>query len=310
MDQWDRPSWGSFQPSWKDTCQMQTPGCICILIFYSAVKYFCPWHVLVAVFAWLPVLPQPFWEKQTKAKQPFPHLWAICCSDSAVCLGLIAIMFLALELTWCFCLSARPMAARKPCRTKSFPGEKPWQVGKGGNLGCASHTELPAEEFLPCPLPITAPASHGCSGSSGCAVTSTAMEKLHLPPTFLQSSRRINVMERQRSKGLKTTTLGSFSLRMVSQSCAQQVPNKSTNGVFILFWIQKWSGESTMGAEESRDKEGVDSIFLGGTFRCGHEGPRGPQMFAHPNCCISCWLPHPRTHLGIFQHRGQVEIAH
>lgn len=90
---------------------------------------------------------------------------------------------------------------------------------------------------------------------------SCAIEKLHFPPTFLQSSRRINVMEEVEEQRPRNNTLGSFTFRMVLQSCAQQVPNKSTDGVFILFWIQmqkkagmrkgstasSWEGHSNVG---------------------------------------------------------------
>lgn len=36
-------------------------------------------------------------------------------------------------------------------------------------------------------------------------------------------------------------------------------------------------------AEESRDEERVDSIFMGGTFKCGHEGPCAHQQ--QPKLC-------------------------
>lgn len=122
--------------------------------------------------------------------------------------------------------------------------------------------------------------------------TSTAMEKLQLPPTFLQNSRRINVMEQVEEQRPQNNTLGSFTFRMVSESCAQQVPNKSTNVVFIIFWIQKGTGEKELQMEKKAGtREGSTASSWEGHSNVGSRVPvttTSSQSSAHPNCCISC----------------------
>lgn len=174
------------------------------------------------------------------------------------------------------------MAAPRLCRTKSFPGGKPWQVGKGGNLGCVSHTELPAEEFLPCPLPITTPASHGCSGSSRSPVLDLRSHGKVTPPSHFSPEQQKDqydggcrgVKASKQHLGLIPTQAGFPELCLASSQQNQKC------GFHPFLDTERDRRESTMDAEESRDKE---SIFLGGTFRCRHEGPHAPQQ--QPKLC-------------------------
>lgn len=205
------------------------------------------------------------------------------------------------------------MAAPRLCRTKSFPGGKPWQVGKGGNLGCASHIELPAEELLPCPLPITTPASRGCSGSSRSPVLDLRSHGKVTPPSHFSPEQQKDqcdgggrgVKASKQHLGLIPTQAGFPELCLASSQQNQNV-------VFILFWIQKGIEEKALWMQKKAGTRKASSWEEHSDV--GMRDPMPPsssQSSAHPNCCICCCscLTHPRIHLGIFQHRGQVEIT-
>lgn len=142
------------------------------------------------------------------------------------------------------------------------------------------------------------------------------MEKLHLLPTFLQSNRRINMVEEVEEQSPQNNTLGSFTFRMVSQELCSKSSQQIHKWSFHCFLdTERDMRERTTDTEESRDKARVDRIFWEGHSDVGMRVPvatSSSQSHAHLNCCISwcSWLTHPRTHLGIFQHRGQVEIIH
>lgn len=179
------------------------------------------------------------------------------------------------------------MAALRLCRTTNFSGGKPWQkaLPAQGESGLCQPHRTASRGSCHVLFPSQLQPAVAVLGIPGvlCWI-STAMKMLHLPSTFIQSSRRINVMEEVEEQRPQNNTLGSFTLRRFSHSCAQQSPNKSTNGVFILFWIGEGIGEKALWMQKKAGtRKGRDSTSLGGTFRCGHEGPRCPQQ--QPKLC-------------------------
>lgn len=175
------------------------------------------------------------------------------------------------------------MAAPRLCKTKSFPGGKPWQVEKGG-IWAVPATELAAEKFLPCPLPITTQASSGCSGSSKCPVLDIHRYGKVTPPSHLSPEQQKD----QHGGGSRGTKPSKQHLGLIriqdgfTRVVLKKFPTNSQMEFSLFSGYRKGYERKNYGYRRKQGQGKGRQDLLGGTFRCGHEGPCGHQQQPKP----------------------------